>query len=160
MFSLACRHVYNDFKVHISSRHAIDAASSTCNSNKTCDPRPSSRIPHRSDRLLTFLRFQSRPGEGRPLHSRSPRKLHLDPDEIRSSRYYRLRKVASDPNLQQSTSIALPGWCIGVQIEMKMTLFLGHGTQAKWQTPSSYRPITLLPSCIGSNPGSSACQTA
>jgi len=44
------------------------------------------------------------------------------------------------------------GWCIGVQIGMKMTLFLGHGAQAKWQTPSSYRPIALLPSYIGSNP--------
>lgn len=103
MLSLACRHVYNDFKVHISSRHAIDTTSSTCNSNKACDPRPS-RIPHRSDRLLTFLRFQSRPGEGRPLRSRSPHKFHLDPDEIQSSRYHRLRKVASDPHLQQSAS--------------------------------------------------------
>lgn len=32
-----------------------------------------------------------------------------------------------------------------------MTFFLGHGTRAKWQTPSvglSYRPIALLPSLV------------
>jgi hypothetical protein len=178
MLSLACRHIYNDFKVHISSRHAIDTASSTCNSNKTCDPRPS-RIPHHSDHLLTFPQFQSRPGEGRLLRSRSSHKLHLDPDEIRLSQYHQLWKVASDPNLQQSTSITLPvhrktllfidftsrcplrgmfileasvhRWCIGVQSEMKMSFFLGHGTQAKWQMPSiglSYRPIALPPSLV------------